>query len=146
MVKRVPSQQVVKPPIITVSEDNPDIGLFGPYEVAVKTGAKQVYSSYQAGPPTSVKLTGTGVTGAPGKLVGGETKYIDPGKTVYVEPKAVVIDTVEPQDIESITYEEYQDASTKITKYRAVIKIRNGSTDLQNVEGVDARLYNPASQ
>lgn len=143
MVKRTPSQQVVKPPIITVSEDNPDVGLFGPYEVSVKTGSKTVYSSYQAGPPTALQLAGAGGTS---KFTGGETKYIDPGKTTYREPKAVIVDTVEPEDIESITYEEYQDASTKITKYRAVIKIRNGSTNSQNVEGVDARLYNPASE
>lgn len=142
MVKRTPSQQVVKPPIITVSEDNPDIGLFGPYEVAVKAGSKTVYSSYQAGPPTALQLPGAG-TGS--IFSGGDTKYTDPGKTTYIEPKPVLIDTVEPEDIESITYEEYQDASTKITKYRAVIKIRNGSNNLQNVEGVDARLYNPAS-
>lgn len=143
MVKRVPSQQVVKPPIITVSEDNPDIGLFAPYEVAVKAGSKTVYSVYQSGPPTAAQLAANGVASG---FIGGDTKYTDPGKTTYKEPKAVIVDTVEPEDIESITYEEYQDASTKITKYRAVIKIRNGSTNSQNVEGVDARLYNPASE
>lgn len=143
MVKRVPSQQVVKPPVITVSEDNPDLALFGPYEVAVKTGSKTVYSTYQAGPPVVAQLSGVGSMSG---FIGGDSKYIDPGKTTYKEPKAVIVDTVEPEDIESITYEEYQDASTKITKYRAVIKIRNGSTNSQNVEGVDARLYNPASE
>jgi hypothetical protein len=143
MVKRVPSQQVVKPPIIQVSEDNPDVALFAPYEVAIKAGSKTVYSSYQAGPPVAAQLAGMGNASG---FIGGDTKYTDPGKTTYLEPKAVLIDTVEPQDIESITYEEYQDASTKITKYRAIIKIRNGSTNPQNVEGVDARLYNPASE
>lgn len=143
MVKRVPSQQVVKPPVITVSEDNPDLALFGPYEVAVKAGSKTVYSTYQAGTPVAVQLAGIGTASG---FTGGDPKYTDPGKTTYVEPKAVLVDIPDPTDIESVTYEEYQDASTKITKYRAIIKIRNTSTSPENVEGVDARLYNPASE
>jgi hypothetical protein len=143
MVKRVPSQQVVKPPVITVSEDNPDLALFGPYEVAIKAGSQTVYSTYQAGPPTAAQLAGTGVGSG---FTGGDTTYTNPGKTTYVEPKAVLVDIPDPTDIESVTYEEYQDASTKITKYRAVIRIRNTSTSPENVEGVDARLYNPASE
>lgn len=143
MVKRVPSQQVVKPPVITVSEDNPDLALFGPYEVAVKTGSKTVYSTYQAGPPVVAQLSGVGSMSG---FIGGDSKYIDPGKTTYIEPKPVLVDIPDPTDIESVTYEEYQDVSTKITKYRAIIKIRNTSTSPENVEGVDARLYNPASE
>jgi hypothetical protein len=143
MVKRVPSQQVVKPPIIQVSEDNPDVALFAPYEVAIKSGSKTVYSSYQAGPPVAAQLAGMGDGSG---FTGGDTTYTNPGKTTYLEPKAVLIDIPEPTDIESIAYEEYQDASTKITKYKAIIKIRNTSTNPENVEGVDARLYNPASE
>jgi hypothetical protein len=143
MVKRVPSQQVVKPPIIQVSEDNPDVALFAPYEVAIKAGSKTVYSSYQAGPPVAAQLAGMGNGNG---FTGGDTTYTNPGKTTYLEPKAVLVDIPEPTDIESITYEEYQDVSTKITKYKAIIKIRNTSTNPDNVEGVDARLYNPASE
>jgi hypothetical protein len=47
-------------------------------------------------------------------------------------------------DIESITYEEYPDA-TGVMKYRAILKIRNSSVNKQNIDGVDARIYNPNS-
>lgn len=56
-----------------------------------------------------------------------------------------VIDTVEMTDIESITYEQYFDPSTKIAKYNAYIKIRNGSSKSTSVVGVDARIYDAAS-
>lgn len=44
-------------------------------------------------------------------------------------------------DIESITYEEYPDPLTGIAKYKAILKIRNSSTEKNNVSGVDARIY-----
>lgn len=47
-------------------------------------------------------------------------------------------------DIESITYEEYPDPLTGVAKYKAVLKIRNSSTEKNNVTGVDAAIYNPA--
>lgn len=60
--------------------------------------------------------------------------------------EAVVIpDTVDMTDIEEISYEQYYDTSSKIVKYKAIIKIRNSSTNKLNVEGVDARIYNPGA-
>jgi hypothetical protein len=56
------------------------------------------------------------------------------------------LDKVDLTDIESISYTKYFDAVTKATKYKAVIKIRNSSSDKLNVRGVDARIYNPGEE
>jgi len=55
------------------------------------------------------------------------------------------IDTVDMTDIENVTFEEYFDLSTKITKYNVYIKIRNGSSKSASVAGVDARIYDAAA-
>ena len=56
-----------------------------------------------------------------------------------------VIDTVDMTDIENLTFEEYVDPSTKITKYNVYIKIRNGSSNSTSVVGIDARIYDAAT-
>jgi hypothetical protein len=58
---------------------------------------------------------------------------------------AVLPDTVDMTDIEDISYEQYYDATSKLVRYRAILKIRNSSTNKLNVEGVDARIYNPGA-
>ena len=55
----------------------------------------------------------------------------------------VIPDTIDMTDIESVTYEQYYDTVSKLVKYKAILKIRNSSTNKANVEGVDARIYNP---
>ena len=56
-----------------------------------------------------------------------------------------VVDTVDMTDIENLTFEEYVDPSTKITKYNVYIKIRNGSSNSTSVVGIDARIYDAAT-
>lgn len=48
-------------------------------------------------------------------------------------------------DIESVTFEEYPDPLTGVSKYNAIIKIRNSSKNKASISGVDARIYNPNS-
>jgi hypothetical protein len=60
------------------------------------------------------------------------------GNSVIVEP-----DTVSMTDIESVTYEQYYDSVSKLVKYKTILKIRNSSLNKLDVEGVDARIYNP---
>lgn len=57
----------------------------------------------------------------------------------------VIPDTVDMTDIEDISYEQYYDSTSKLVRYKAIIKIRNSSTNKLNVEGVDARIYNPGA-
>jgi hypothetical protein len=54
-----------------------------------------------------------------------------------------ILDIPELTDIESVTYEPYYDTATKLQKVRAIIKIRNSSQNKANVDGVDARIFNP---
>ena len=56
-----------------------------------------------------------------------------------------ILDIPELTDIESVTYEPYYDTATKLQKVRAIIKIRNSSQNKSNVEGVDARIFNPST-
>ena len=63
------------------------------------------------------KLPTNAVTPSPkSKNPSGSTTYIDPGQTTYLEPKPVIVDTVKPTDIESITYESYSTPSPKPLK------------------------------
>lgn len=76
----------------------------------------------------------TGVTGATGAT--GAT-----GGVTIVEK-----DLVQLTDIESVTFEEYEDPATKIIKIRAYIKVRNGSLTPNNVAGVDVRLFDDSAE
>ena len=58
-------------------------------------------------------------------------------------PELDLLDNVDLTDIESITIEKYYDPATKEQRARAILKIRNSSIAPENVEGVDARIYNP---
>jgi hypothetical protein len=81
--------------------------------------------------------------GGPGRTPGdGDENGDDDGDPDNPLPD---VDTVDMTDIENLTFEEYVDPSTKITKYNVYIKIRNGSSSAASVAGVDARIYDAAS-
>ena len=69
----------------------------------------------------------------------GDTEKID------IVDTETLLDIPELTDIESITYEPYYDPITKSQKVRAILKIRNSSLNPSNVEGVDARIFNPST-
>lgn len=83
------------------------------------------------------------------KYLGGPTNPEDPDDLGNSDDSGnsdlPILDTVDMTDIESITYEQYFDPSTKIAKYNAYVKIRNGSSKSTSVVGVDARIYDAAS-
>ena len=62
-----------------------------------------------------------------------------------ITPELSFFDVPSLVDIESITFEESPDPLTGISKYNAIIKIRNSSKNKSAVSGVDARIYNPNS-
>lgn len=69
---------------------------------------------------------------------------INPNDPSDPTPSVPVIDVPSLADIESIDFEEYADPLTGVSKYKAIIKIRNSSIEKENVEGVDASIYNPS--
>jgi hypothetical protein len=112
---RIPSKNITPGTPIILQKDSPDLIFLNPKNVIIKDGSGFVYDRF------------------PGDDDG------DPDNPLPF------VDTVDMSDIESITFEEYVDPTTKITKYNAIIKIRNGSVNASSVVGVDARIYDSSS-
>jgi len=123
MVKNIPSEQITHGFPIVLPKNSPDLLWLNPREVLI--GKATDIENYLTLPFRSTEkyLEGDGEGGS-----GDES-----------------VDKVDLTDIESITYTKYYDSVTKATKYKAVIKIRNSSSDKSNVQGVDARIYNDPS-
>jgi hypothetical protein len=125
---RIPSKKVTRGTPVILDKNSKDLLWLRANEVIIKDSTGYSYSKYIGGP--SASLSGEGV--AP---IGGTGDG-------FALP---AVDTVDMTDIESITFEEYVDPASLITKYNAIIKIRNGSTSASSVVGVDARVYDSAS-
>jgi hypothetical protein len=134
MVKKIPNKipgpNVVQGPKPVLSEDNPDTLWISPEKYLKVKAGKISYDNYlsniSASSPTQTQTTSE-IMALLQKTSEG----------------AVKPDVVDLTDIESITYEQYYDSVSKLIKYKAIIKIRNSSVNKVNVEGVDARIYNP---
>lgn len=111
-------------------------GILNPNKVRIYDALTgELEPSYQPSRPFGSALVrdpGTGVTGATGAT--GETGST--GGVTIIEK-----DLVQLTDIESVTFEEYEDPKTKIVKIRAYIKVRNGSLKPKDVAGVDVRIF-----
>lgn len=125
---RIPSKNITPGTPIILQKDSPDLIFLNPKNVIIKDGSGFVYDRFSGG----INIGGPG-DGDPGDDDG------DPDNPLPF------VDTVDMSDIESITFEEYVDPTTKITKYNAIIKIRNGSVNASSVVGVDARIYDSSS-
>lgn len=126
---RIPSKKITKGTPVILDKNSRDLLWLRANEVITKDSTGYSYSKYLGGASAGLGGEGSEVQPIPGD---GEFKL-------------PVVDTVDMTDIESITFEEYVDPSSKITKYNAIIKIRNGSTNASSVVGVDARVYDAAT-
>ena len=126
---RIPSKNITPGTPIILQKDSPDLIFLNPKNVIIKDGSGFVYDRFSGG----INIGGPG---------DGDTGGEDGEDTDNPLP---FVDTVDMSDIESITFEEYIDPTTKITKYNAIIKIRNGSVNASSVVGVDARIYDSSS-
>lgn len=82
---------------------------------------------------------------------GGATDPKNPGDGNPPDPGMGDDNTLPPDipslsAIESVVYEQYYDETTKGQKVRAIIKIKNTAQVPTNTTGIDARIYNPATQ
>lgn len=125
---RIPSKDITPGTPIILQKDSRDLIFLNPKNVIIKDGSGFVYDKFSGGINT----------GTPGD---GD----DGGDDGDPDNPLPFVDTVDMTDIESITFEEYVDPTTKITKYNAIIKIRNGSVNASSVVGVDARIYDSSS-
>lgn len=132
--KRVPKQSIVKPAPVILPKGHPDLAFLGD---ALESDASRFTSAKYFGGA----FVGAGSGGSDSGSTGASGSSGPSGPTGPVFP---IPDVPSLSDIESITYEEYPDA-TGVMKYRAVLKIRNSSVNKENIAGVDARIYNPNS-
>ena len=135
--KRVPAQQIVYGAPVVIDEDDTDLFNLNPQRVLVTKGGKFLYAKYNEPIPS-----GDGGNGSVA-IVSGSTDTTDQDESD--NPQAPVkLDIPDLSDIESITYEQYYDSLKKV-RVKAIIKIRNSSIAGKEVEGVDARIYDPSS-
>ena len=120
---RIPIQQIVDAAPIVIDENDPDLVFLSAKKVITTKNGKAVYDKY--------------IGSVPGG--GGD----GPGNPPEPPKPPVPVDIPSLSDIESITYEQYYDSS-KRARIKAIVKIRNSSLKAQEVEGVDARIYNPS--
>lgn len=127
-MKNIPVSKVVSAQPRVLPEGHEDLLFLNPNDVLIGSAngysLSKLLSSYpSAGPDLLDPLNSPNLIG---------------DIPVYVAP-----DVPDLTDIESITYEQYFDEATKTAKIKAVLKIRNSSITKDNVQGVDARIFNP---
>ena len=128
---RIPIQQIVDGAPIVIDESDPDLTFLSPKKVVTIKNGKKVYDKYVAAIPSGDNFSG----------ISGVQNLID--STQLINP-IIDLDIPDLSDIESITYQQYYDSS-KRARIKAIIKIRNSSLKENEVEGVDARIYDPSS-
>lgn len=130
-MKNVPQSQVVSGQPRVLPKGHEDLLFLNPNDVLITDGVEFLNTKYISTPGS---FSGT----------------IDPA--LFTEPDSTVpagifqpvkLDTPDLSDIEVQTPEQYYDAATKTAKYKVVVKIRNTSITKDNVQGVDARIFNP---
>ncbi len=119
--------------VIVLSEDSVDRIIAYPTEYLTIKGGSIDYSKYLASSLYSGESDGENYVNEDGE------RPVDGG-----DLEEIYLDIPELTDIESITYEPYFDAATKSQKIRAILKIRNSSKNPSNIDGVDARIFNPS--
>jgi hypothetical protein len=127
---RTDQKDITRGKTLVVPEGHEDTVHLHPNDYLTVKSGQIDYSRY-----TASSLSGGSIIGAAINSGGDLTDLVDQ----IITPLA---DVPTGTDIESINYEQYFDPITKIQKYRAIIKMRNGSSNPTNVAGVDARIYN----
>jgi hypothetical protein len=125
MATRVPKSSIVSTTKRVLPAGHPDLVWYDPNEVIV-VGEKSEY-----------KVSGTGVSSfLSGSLTSGSPR----AESEVISESA---DVPQLSDIEDIQYVKYFDPVSKIEKLKVIIKIRNASKNKKDVDGVDARVYQP---
>jgi hypothetical protein len=132
---RVPKAAIVRGAPIVITTDDEFISFYDPSQFLVKEGGKFQYTKFSPGSPFASSFS----SAAPGTIdgaVGNKTEV------VAIE----LPDVPNLTDIELFNSTKYYDPVTKVEKAKIVIKVTNTSKDKANIEGVDARIYNPSEK
>jgi hypothetical protein len=130
--RRIPRSSILKGTKPALTLDNPDTFWLSDDEFSKLSGSSSD-NRYLSSPSSSA---------SPQSGIQPDLSKLFLNGTIQVDENGQ-LDIVSLSDIESITYEQYYDSVTKLIKYKAIIKIRNGSLNKVKVKGVDARIYNP---
>ena len=128
---RVSKASIVRGAPIVITTNDEFISFYDPSQFLVKEGGKVQYTRFAPGSPYG------------GGNDGGDPE--DPGNPDKPE-KPELPDVPNLTDIELFSSTKYYDPVTKVEKAKIVIKVTNTSKDKSNIEGVDARVYNPSEK
>lgn len=124
MVKRdnskISADKIVASPTIILPEGHPDIPKFNPNKIIVVPKGSTT-SIKQAAPYLKISEQSSIL----GNLEGNQK------------------DAPDLSDIENVEYVKYFDPVSKIEKLKVIVKVRNSSSNSEDVIGVDARIYQP---
>jgi len=132
---RVPKAAIVRGAPIVITTDDEFISFYDPSQFLVKEGGKFQYTKFSPGSPFSSAFS----SAAPGTINGAV------GNKTEIVPIELP-DVPNLTDIELFSSTKYYDPVTKVEKAKIVIKVTNTSKDKANIEGVDARIYNPSEK
>ena len=155
---RIPKASIVRGAPTVISTDEEFISFLDPSQFLIKEGGQVQYNRFAPGSPfssSSVSSDGSYTTnGNSSSNNNGTTSFEDPGETSInssLVTKSEIVEIELPDvpnltDIQLFSSSKYYDPVTKIEKAKIVIKITNNSKDKTNIEGVDARVYNPSEK
>jgi hypothetical protein len=129
---RVSKAAIVSGAPIVVTTDDEFISFYDPSKFLVKEGGKIRYAKFGPGSPYGR---------------GEDDEDDDGGPEDPEDPEDPDLpDVPNLTDIELFSSTKYYDPVTKVEKAKIVIKVTNTSKNKTNVEGVDARIYNPSEK
>jgi hypothetical protein len=132
---RVSKAAIVRGAPVVITTNDEFISFYDPSQFLIKEGGKLQYTKFAPGSPFS-SSSGLFTT--------------DTVKST-LDKKSEIVDLDSPDvpnltDIELFSSTKYYDPVTKVEKAKIVIKVTNTSKDKTNIEGVDARIYNPSEK
>jgi hypothetical protein len=128
---RVSKAAIVRGAPVVITTNDEFISFYDPSQFLLKEGGKVQYTRFAPGSPY-----GRG---------DDEGNPEDPENPDEPE-KPELPDVPNLTDIELFSSTKYFDPVTKVEKAKIVIKVTNTSKNKTNVEGVDARIYNPSEK
>jgi hypothetical protein len=132
---RIPKASIVRGAPTVISTDDEFISFLDPSQFLIKEGGQIQYNRFAPGSPFGRAFAETpagNINDAAG----------DKAEVVPIE----LPDVPNLTDIELFSSTKYYDPVTKVEKGKIVIKVTNTSRDKINIEGVDARVYNPSEK
>ena len=130
--KRIPDSSIVGAGPTVIYDDDPDLFLYDLSKIVIKKRGASSTANYIASPPSSLGGILAQFANKAGVTLPEE----------LFQNLVEGINTVDLSYIESVTGSSYDDSlGNKKIKY--LIKIRNYSSNKNNIVGVDARIYNP---